>query len=173
MAYMECLGYIYVYVCSWKRSHRWAHRAVLGRPFRLGKGGRRGHSNDSGASSSGSSSHPSARQHHGAIHRQTHRGLPDTPCMPYMPTLTPKTTPTDRHIWQSHGVFGTSQSPSSDSEVSVSSAELGEMFVWLRIKCYGALSTYGSGTHMLFQTSTPVLNLVLADLLVFGTIAYH
>ena len=31
---------------------------------------------------------------------------PDTPCMPYMPTLTPKTTPTDRHIWQSHGVSG-------------------------------------------------------------------
>ena len=26
--------------------------------------------------------------------------------MPYMPTLTPKTTPTDRHIWQSHGVSG-------------------------------------------------------------------
>ena len=24
----------------------------------------------------------------------------------YMPTLTPKTTPTDRHIWQSHGVSG-------------------------------------------------------------------
>ena len=26
--------------------------------------------------------------------------------LPYMPTLTPKTTPTDRHIWQSHGVSG-------------------------------------------------------------------
>ena len=24
----------------------------------------------------------------------------------YMPTLTPQTTPTDRHIWQSHGVSG-------------------------------------------------------------------
>ena len=32
--------------------------------------------------------------------------IPDTPCMPYMPTLTPKTTPTDRHIWQSRGVSG-------------------------------------------------------------------
>ena len=31
------------------------------------------------------------------------RYIPDTPCMPYMPTLTPQTTPTDRHIWQSHG----------------------------------------------------------------------
>eukprot|EP00913_Durusdinium_trenchii_P027294 g25605.t1 len=36
---------------------------LLGRGLNeLGKGGRRGHSNDSGASSSGSSSHPSARQ---------------------------------------------------------------------------------------------------------------
>ena len=26
--------------------------------------------------------------------------------LPYMPTLTPKTAPTDRHIWQSHGVSG-------------------------------------------------------------------
>ena len=26
--------------------------------------------------------------------------------LPHMPTLTPKTTPTDRQIWQSHGVFG-------------------------------------------------------------------
>ena len=26
--------------------------------------------------------------------------------MQYMPTLTPNTTPTDRHIWQSHGVSG-------------------------------------------------------------------
>ena len=34
------------------------------------------------------------------------RYTPDTPCLPYMPTLTPQTTPTDRHIWQSHGVFG-------------------------------------------------------------------
>ena len=32
--------------------------------------------------------------------------IPDTPCMPYMPTLTPQTTPTDRHIWQSHGASG-------------------------------------------------------------------
>ena len=28
------------------------------------------------------------------------KDIPDTPCMPYMPTLTPKTTPTDR---QSYG----------------------------------------------------------------------
>ena len=33
--------------------------------------------------------------------------IPDTPCMPYMPTLTSKTTPIDGHIWQSHGVSGT------------------------------------------------------------------
>ena len=26
--------------------------------------------------------------------------------MPYMATLTPQTTPTDRHIWQSHGESG-------------------------------------------------------------------
>ena len=26
--------------------------------------------------------------------------------LPYMPTLTPKTTPMGRHMWQSHGVFG-------------------------------------------------------------------
>ena len=26
--------------------------------------------------------------------------------LPYMPTLTPQTHPTDRHIWQSHGVSG-------------------------------------------------------------------
>ena len=32
--------------------------------------------------------------------------LIDTPCMAYMPTLTSKTTTTDRQIWQSHGVFG-------------------------------------------------------------------
>ena len=31
---------------------------------------------------------------------------PDVPCLSYMLTLTPQTTPTDRHIWQSHGVFG-------------------------------------------------------------------
>ena len=26
--------------------------------------------------------------------------------LPYMPTLGPQTTPTDRHLWQSHGVSG-------------------------------------------------------------------
>ena len=33
-----------------------------------------------------------------------HRAPKHSMGLPYMPTLTPKTTPTDRHIWQSHGV---------------------------------------------------------------------
>ena len=32
--------------------------------------------------------------------------IPNTPCLEYMPTLTPQTTPIDRHIWQSQGAFG-------------------------------------------------------------------
>ena len=31
--------------------------------------------------------------------------IPDAPCMPYMPTLTPQTTPTDRHIYHTWSVW--------------------------------------------------------------------
>ena len=47
------------------------------------------------------------RGRHGGceVRRFVAKSFPYTPCIAYMPTLTPQTTPTDRHIWHTWSVW--------------------------------------------------------------------
>ena len=60
--------------------------------------------------------------------------VPDTPCMLFLLTWTPHTTPTDRHIWQSHGsCLGVVEVTSSLSETGSEPEASGVQKTWQKL----------------------------------------
>ena len=89
-------------------------RGELEPPARRANAARRGGRTESGPARHGSAWPHRPRSQHCGGKKRSRNGTkseyqldaswflsnPYTPCMEYMPTFTPQTTPTDRHIWQ-------------------------------------------------------------------------